>query len=438
MTVESLKQDALKAWRQDGPWMLVVPLCIVGLILAVWLGAAPPPKPIPSPDIRKQIAAGPPKVEPVELLNVSREDAEAINAKVPFSTAPIVAAKPFHFGKGSENYERARDCLASAVYYEAGDDAVGEKSVAQVVLNRARHPAFPRSICAVIYQGQERATGCQFSFTCDGSMTRRTPSPAAWTRAKQVAAMALGGFVDKSVGLATHYHTDWVVPYWSSSLDKISKVRTHLFFRFKGYWGQAAAMSRGGGGVEPEIAKLASLSTVHGLPESETGPFIIPKQTDADIASLVAKLQERGIKAVPAPGTGRPQVSATFTVGDAVPKKGQERLTISGSPDLKGNSLAASDPDRGLYGLRLDLNRFPGSYALVARSLCGTKSRCTVLGWRRDAAPSGMGDFQAKRGKALFSYRREGGESVEWDCTEFPEQAPQCMAGTAAKALPGK
>lgn len=437
MNIESIRDGALASWRRDGFWPLVAPASIVLLLVAIWFGAAPPPKPVPAPDVRKQIAAGPPKIEPVALLDVSREDAEAINEKVPFSTAPIVAAKPFHFGKGSEDYERARDCLASAVYYEAGDDAVGEKSVAQVVLNRARHPAFPRSVCAVVYQGQERSTGCQFSFTCDGSMTRRTPSPAAWTRAKQVAAMALGGFVDKSVGLATHYHTDWVVPYWSSSLDKISKVRTHLFFRFKGYWGQAAAMSRGGSGAEPMIAKLAGLSNVHGS-VVETGPFIIPKQTDADIASLVAKLQARGINAAPAPGTGRPQVSASFTVGGAAPKKGQEKLTISGSPDLKGNSMAASDPDRGIYGLRLDLNRFPGSYALVARSLCGIKSRCTVLGWRRDAAPSGMGDFQAKKGKALFSYRRDGGETVEWDCTEFPEQSPKCMAGKGERPPEGK
>lgn len=430
MDVESTLKRASR-WAAENGALLVTPVALLALFAALAFGPATPPDETPEA-IRREIAAGPPKVEPVKLLEVTREDAEAINAKVPYSTAPVVAAKPFHFGARTENYQRARDCLASAVYYEAGDDAVGEKSVAQVVLNRVRHPAFPGSVCGVVYQGQERTTGCQFSFTCDGSMARRTPSESAWSRAKKIAEMALDGTVDKTVGLATHYHTDWVVPYWSSSLDKISKVRTHLFFRFKGYWGKAAAMRRGGGGAEPQIAKLASLSTVHGpvLPQGasgEEGPqtatFVIERKTDADIEALVNKLQTQGAKPTTDP-YGRQ--TATFTV-KIRPK--QEKVMMGGT-DLKGNSMAVADPDRGLYGLKLDLNRFPGSYTLVARSLCGTKKSCTVYGWRRDAAPQSISDFQAKRGKALFVYKKEGGERSEWDCREFPGQEPLCIAGT--------
>jgi spore germination cell wall hydrolase CwlJ-like protein len=37
------------------------------------------------------------------------------------------------------------------IYYEAGSqDDDGERAVAQVVLNRVRHPAFPASICGVV------------------------------------------------------------------------------------------------------------------------------------------------------------------------------------------------------------------------------------------------------------------------------------------------
>ena len=86
---------------------------------------------------------------------------------------------------------QALNCLASAVYYEAGNqDADGERAVAQVVLNRVRHPAFPASVCGVVYQGSTRPTGCQFTFTCDGSLNRQ-PDADGWRRAIEVAAGAL-------------------------------------------------------------------------------------------------------------------------------------------------------------------------------------------------------------------------------------------------------
>jgi hypothetical protein len=54
---------------------------------------------------------------------------------------------------------------------------------------------------------------------------------------------ALAGYVEPSVGTATHYHTTWVVPYWAWSLDKISVVGAHIFYRWKGYWGHRAAFN---------------------------------------------------------------------------------------------------------------------------------------------------------------------------------------------------
>ncbi|WP_398286925.1 cell wall hydrolase [Sphingomonas daechungensis] len=63
--------------------------------------------------------------------------------------------------------------MTSAVYYEAGQESLdGQRAVAQVVLNRVRHPAFPANVCGVVYEGSTRATGCQFTFTCDGSLMR--------------------------------------------------------------------------------------------------------------------------------------------------------------------------------------------------------------------------------------------------------------------------
>src|SRR3546814_20727166 len=98
------------------------------------------------------------------------------------------------------------------------------------LIHRARHPAFPKSSCGVVFQGSERTTGCQFTFTCDGALARRY-SDAAWQRACNNADLMLSGGTYPAVGLATHYHTDWVRPYWSDSLEKIAIVDTHLFFR---------------------------------------------------------------------------------------------------------------------------------------------------------------------------------------------------------------
>ena len=68
---------------------------------------------------------------------------------------------------------RSLDCLAQAIYYEARSESEdGQRAVAQVVLNRVRHPAWPNSVCGVVYQGPMRAGGgCQFTFTCDGSLS---------------------------------------------------------------------------------------------------------------------------------------------------------------------------------------------------------------------------------------------------------------------------
>lgn len=171
------------------------------------------------------------------------DQARLINAAMPFSTAPITASRPFDLS-GSDPLDRRRAllCLTQAVYYEAGfEPAEGRRAVAQVVLNRMRHPAFPKSVCGVVYQGA-RAPVCQFSFTCDGSLDRR-PALGAWKEAERIAAAALDGFVEHSVGAATHYHADYVAPYWAPRLAKISRIGAHIFYRWPGAWGSTAAFT---------------------------------------------------------------------------------------------------------------------------------------------------------------------------------------------------
>ncbi len=238
---------------------------IVAPILLITYGPRPAP-PITREAVERHKAApsprGLPEVEPVVMKPVTPDEARAFNASVPFVKGPIPRARAFHFVGSDLDRERALDCLATAVLYEAGDDTTGERAVAQVVLNRVRHPAFPNTVCGVVFQGAERVTGCQFTFTCDGALARDW-SDDAWARARDVAQKALSGSVDGAVGTATHYHTDWVVPYWSASLDKIAAVETHLFFRWTGWWGTPAAFAMRYGGGEPRIDALASRFDAH-------------------------------------------------------------------------------------------------------------------------------------------------------------------------------
>ena len=94
---------------------------------------------------------------------------------------------------------RELDCLTAALYYEArGEGEDGMEAVAQVIVNRVRHPSFPKSLCGVIYQGAGRGRGCQFSFACDGSMRRRKDM-ALWERAQEIADRAMDGEVMETV-----------------------------------------------------------------------------------------------------------------------------------------------------------------------------------------------------------------------------------------------
>ena len=178
---------------------------------------------------------------PVPAQAASFATDASIHPALPFSTAAASAVD-----KG-----RAMQCLTAAIYYEAATEPdAGQQAVAQVILNRVRHPAFPATVCGVVYQGSERTTGCQFSFACDGSMAR-IPSRAYWVRAMRVAAAALNGQVFAPVGLATHYHTYAVTPSWNKSLVMTAAIGAHFFHRWQGWWGTPAAFNQAYTGHEP-------------------------------------------------------------------------------------------------------------------------------------------------------------------------------------------
>jgi len=162
------------------------------------------------------------------------------------------AAQPFRLNGALED-SRDLECLTQAIYYEArGETPAGQAAVAQVVLNRARHPAFPKTVCGVVFQGAYGGRTCQFSFACDGSMRKRR-EPGAWARAERLAARALSGSVMNEVGNATHFHTINVSPGWSPHLIRIGQVGLHIFYRFGGRGGAPGAFDRAPARSGPEL-----------------------------------------------------------------------------------------------------------------------------------------------------------------------------------------
>ncbi len=326
-----------------------------------------------------------PAVEPVAIADLSPDEARAYNATVPFADGPNPAARPFRLGEAGDDLTRATDCLAAAVYYEAGDDPEGERAVAQVVLNRVRHPAFPKTVCGVVFQGSERRTGCQFTFTCDGSIDRRKPTVALWAMARAIAAQALGGAVFRPVGWATHYHTDYVVPYWQASLDKLVAVHTQLFYRWSGWWGTPAAFDRRAQPGEPAIAALAPLSDAH-LPVPDlSDPLVDP----APLAAAEPPSTSASAEPIEAPGADSFLVTLPSWV----------------DPDL---------------------------YPAFAAKACGERPTCKYDAWT-DAKktpkhfPVEAGDLATM----AFGYLRDrpaGFERTLWNCTQVKRPNPaQCL-----------
>lgn len=292
--------------------------------------------------------------------------ARARNAAVPFVKGPLVPAPRFVFGGSAEDRRRATECLALAAMAEAGPSDTGQRAVIQVILNRLRHPAFAKTVCGVVFEGSQRQTGCQFTFTCDGSLARRY-SDSAWEQARLRAAEALGGYVFKPVGTATHYHTDWVFPDWSPKLEKLVRIETHLFFRWPGFWGSRQALSAAYRGGEPELAALL-------------GDGVTP----AEPATVL-----------PTPVPDAPKIASGTVVMRATGGKANFILLAGPAP---ADALAA------------------------ARAVCDQPGTCRVLGWTDPAAiPAAFPIPPAARAALQFSYTRDPGgtEIVLYGCGHF-------------------
>lgn len=281
-------------------------------------------------------APGAPSTRPVEAaptpetLNLDAivpQNAQILNDALAVSDLPNPAAEPFYLAAGSiGDRERAVICLTSAIYYEAANEQLdGQRAVAQVVLNRLRHPSYPNSVCGVVYQGMERKTGCQFTFTCDGSLAR-LPVTSFWNRARRIAEAALAGDVYEPVGWATHYHTNWVVPYWRSSLVKVAVVGGHIFYRWTGSWGNGPAFRTLYAGSEPRVNMLPETAV-------EAPPVMNPQ--DAPNGAIRSDAAD----AVLAPGSLAPTAIGRFYRAAATRYPAAPRKPVASVSPVKAKTI---------------------------------------------------------------------------------------------------
>ncbi|WP_324826975.1 cell wall hydrolase [Qipengyuania zhejiangensis] len=311
------------------------------------------------------------------VSSLDPDDARVRNAAVPIADGLLVSAPPFIFRGSTADRSRARDCLALAAIAEAGSGDRDQRSVMQVVLNRVRHPAFANTVCGVVYEGSQRPTGCQFTFTCDGSLSR-TYGDSLWRAARERAQEALGGYVHAPVGTATHYHADYVYPYWSSSLDKVAAVGPHLFFRWRGSWGGTRALSARYVGGEPDPMILRAKAQEVDRPED-----------------IVPTLAEDGtpVRSITAPGDGAADPA---------------------------NAGQAGSPGPGVHFVLVSTTDDPRKLVERARALCPGDKFCQVYGWSEAAAiPAALPVEGEARAQLRFSFlpaRSGNAEAIYYDC----------------------
>ncbi len=316
----------------------------------------------------------------VILSQLAADDAQARNAAVGFAAAGPGKATPFSFRGSSADRARARDCLALAGMAEAGGGDGDQRAVMQVILNRVRHPAFAKTVCGVVFEGSQRPTGCQFSFTCDGSLARRY-SDAAWRAARARADEMLAGAIDATVGNATHFHANYVYPWWSDKLDKVAQVGPHIFFRWRGFWGTRNALSARYGGGEPDPLRLQETA----LTVATANPLPTLMQGGEAVRSITTEM-----------------VNQTTEGGDATP----------------------SSPGAGIHFVLVSPSDAPAALVDKARSLCGSEGYCRVQGWSdANNIPAKLPLTEEARRSVRFSFvsaSANAAEAIFFDCRTFP------------------
>ncbi|WP_241126822.1 cell wall hydrolase [Novosphingobium terrae] len=253
-------------------------------------------------------------------------------------TGPAGSARALIAAAAGQDHDRALQCLTSAIYYEAASEPDdGQRAVAQVVLNRVAHPSFPKTVCGVVFQGSEKSTGCQFTFTCDGALAR-LPSRYFWDRAQAVARAALAGYVFRPVGLATHYHTFAVHPYWDAAMNFIGQIGAHRFYRLPGPAGESTAFRFAYAGGEPLAAPHARNGQSADM-LATADPLAVERAYDASLKQAGGSAAQLQVAAANAPAETPPAYT-----DDVIRRGGDKAYRASNLPGgLPGSDSVRED-----------------------------------------------------------------------------------------------
>ena len=381
---------ALPPHDDRGPLAAFAALVLLPIALLALAGTLPGPAASPASVAPVETAEPMPDLpaspeDTVVLSELTATDARARNAAVEFAAVGPGTPSPFRFDGSAADRLRARDCLALAGMAEAGGGDGDQRAVMQVILNRVRHPAFARTVCGVVFEGAQRPTGCQFSFTCDGSLARRY-SDAAWRAARDRAEQMLGGATHAPVGNATHFHADYVYPWWSDQLDKVAQVGAHIFFRWRGFWGSRSALSARYAGGEPDPLRLRETALVTAA-------------------------------ANPLPGLLESGEAVRSITRDSVARAADKPPRAAASPAQPGAGA-------GVHFVLVAPSDSPAALVERARSLCSGGGYCRVQGWSEaEQIPAQLPLSGAARRNLRFSFvasNANGGEAVFFDCRLFP------------------
>ncbi len=130
--------------------------------------------------------------------------------------------------KIAENFNEQLMCMARNIYFEAGSESFeGKLAVAQVTMNRSRHPAFPKNICDVVYQ---KINGI-YQFSWVGDALKEVRNKYAWEESLIVARKALTEHKVHDILYKTramYFHNHTVDPGWN--LKRIAKIGNHTFY----------------------------------------------------------------------------------------------------------------------------------------------------------------------------------------------------------------
>jgi spore germination cell wall hydrolase CwlJ-like protein len=128
-------------------------------------------------------------------------------------------------------------CLVEAIYFEGRSESLsGMLAIGVVILNRVRSDNYPNTICDVVHDGHYWNGNpikykCAFTYWCDGKPERYN-NIKALAKVQEVVILLMDGVTIEGIDFATHYHANYVSPYWAYSEDFIyvGRIGRHLFY----------------------------------------------------------------------------------------------------------------------------------------------------------------------------------------------------------------